>query len=126
VGVRNVRRSAAGRRGRNDQDMDGERNGRETERLPRRRHIDLRLDCSAWVFLMIGGWTRAWRDDGPVVTLEMRVQRLTVVVRGVVVVEVHVHQWRGNRATLHEDDEGGRGQPSKHRGIVANARPRHT
>ena len=123
--MRDVRCSAAWLRGRNDQDMGGERNRRQAERLPRRRHIDLRLDRSASLFLVIGDWTRTGRDDC-LVTLEMRVQRLTVVVRGLVVVEVHMHQWRGNRATLHKDDEGGRGQPSKHRGIVANARSRHT
>jgi len=100
--------------------MDGGRDGRKAERLPRRGHIDLRFDRSACFFLMIGNWT-TWRDDG-LVTLEMRVQRLTVVVRGLVVVEVHMHQGRGNRATLHEDDEGGRGQPSRHTGIVVKER----
>lgn len=38
------------------------------------------------------------------------------------VIEVHVHQRRGNRARLHEDDEDGGGQPAKHGGIVVNDR----
>ena len=96
--------------------MDGGRDGRKAEGLPRRGHIDLRFDRAARFFLMIGDWT-TWRDDG-LVTREMRVQRLTVVVRGLMVVDVHMHQWRGNRATVHEDDEGGRGQPLNHTGIV--------
>ena len=64
---------------------------------------------------MIGDWAGTGRNDG-LVAAEMRVQRLTVMMRGLMIVEVHVHQWRGNRATLHEDDKGGRRQPSKHTG----------
>ena len=74
---------------------------------------------------MIGAGAGRWRNDG-LVAREVRVQRLAVMMRGLMVVEVHVHQWRGNRATLHEDDKGGRRQPSKHTGIVVKEPARDT
>ena len=57
---------------------------------------------------------------------EVRVERLTVMMRRFHVVEVHVHQRRGNRARLHENDEDGGRQPATHRGIVATNHVRRT
>ena len=41
-----------------------------------------------------------------------------MVVLGLHVVEVHVHQRRSHRTRLHEDDKEGGGQPANHEAIV--------
>ena len=66
---------------------------------------------------MVGNRTRTG-TDGVLMTREVCVERLPVMMRRLHVVEMHVHQRRGNRARLHEHDEGGGGQPAKHTGIV--------
>ena len=52
----------------------------------------------------------------------MRVQRLTVVVLRLLLVEVDVQQWRGERPELNEHDERCRRQPPQHVAIVVNPR----
>ena len=51
---------------------------------------------------------------------QMRVLRLPLMVRRRDVVHMHVRQRRSDGAGLHEQGEGGGGQPSKHTGIVVN------
>jgi hypothetical protein len=50
----------------------------------------------------------------------MRMHRLTVMVRGVLGVEMHVRQRSGDRSGVHEHDEHGGGQPATHAAIVVN------
>ena len=69
--------------------------------------------------LMIDDRTRTRRQDR-LMTREMCVERLAVMMPRLHVVKMHVRQRRGNRAELHEHDQGGGGQPSKHTRIVVN------
>lgn len=55
-----------------------------------------------------------------IVAGQVCMQRLTVVVRGVRCVEMHVHQRSRDRSGLHEHDERGGGQPTNHGAIVVN------
>ena len=45
-------------------------------------------------------------------------QRLTVMMLGLVGVEMDVQERRTDRTCLHQHDDGGRGQPAKHPAIV--------
>jgi len=83
-------------------------------------HEDLRSDGSARFFLVIDDGTRSMRPDGVVGVMagQMRMERLTVMMPGLIGVEMHVQERRADRACLHQHDEGRRGQPAKHRGIV--------
>ena len=49
---------------------------------------------------------------------QMRMERLTVMMLRLIGIQMHVQKRRADRACLHQHDEGGRGQPAKHRGIV--------
>jgi hypothetical protein len=53
-----------------------------------------------------------------IMTGQMRVERLTVMMLRLIGIEMHVQERRADRACLHQHDEGRRGQPAKHRGIV--------
>jgi hypothetical protein len=103
--------------GRNDEFECGRRNGRKAERIGRGADKDLRGNRSAGFFLMVGDRARAQRNINAVAR-QMRVQSLTVMVPGLLGVEMHVHQRRADRTNLYESDEGRRGQPAKHRAIV--------
>ena len=83
-------------------------------------HKDLHSDGTARFFLVIDDWTRSMRPYRVVVVMagEMRMERLTVMMLGLVGVEMHVQQRRADRACLHQHDDGGRGQPAKHPAIV--------
>ena len=48
----------------------------------------------------------------------MRVQRLAVMMLGLLRIEMHVQKRRTERACLHQHGEGGRSQPAKHPAIV--------
>ena len=74
---------------------------------------------------MVGNRTGT-RWDAAVVPREMRVERLAMVVLGLHVVEMHVHQRRSHRTRLHEDDKEGGGQPANHEAIVVNDGQRGT
>lgn len=92
-----MRRSAARLRGWHDQDESGRGQCRKTERLRRRGQEDLRRHRAAGFLLVIDNRARMYGDDR-LVSREMCVQRLAVMMPGIRVVEVHVHQRRGNRA----------------------------
>ena len=60
------------------------------------------------------------RPYGVVVVMgrKVRMQRLTVMMLGLVGVEMYVEERRTDRACLHQHDDGGRGQPARHPAIV--------
>ena len=125
--MRCVRRAAARLRGRHKQDEGWPRNGRKAERIRGGADKDLRCDRATGFFLMIDERTGTMRPYSVVLimTRQMRMNRLTVMMLGLVGVEMHVQERRAERACLHQHDEGGGGQPTKHRGIVAkDQRPR--
>jgi len=122
VGVRNVRRAAARLRWRNNENERRRRDRWKTERVDRRCHEDVRFDRPPGAVLMVGNGTAVRYRQNGVVTRQVRVQRLTVMVAGLLCIEVNVGQGRGDGAELHEHDERRRGQPTKHPGIVVNRR----
>ena len=71
---------------------------------------------------MVGNGTAVRYRHNGVMTRQVRVQRLTVMVAGLLCIEVNVRQGRGDGAELHEHDERRRGQPTNHPGIVVNRR----
>jgi hypothetical protein len=81
---------------------------------------DLRGNGPTRFFLVIDDWTRTMRSYGIVVVVagEMCMKRLTVMMLGLIHVEMHVQERRADRACLHQHDESRRVQPAKHRGIV--------
>ena len=115
----NTRRPAIGSRGGNDQDEGRARHGRQAERLLRRGHEDVRCHNPAVGVLMIGARSRLRRDDR-IVAGQVCMHRLPVMVRCIRSVEMHVHQRSGDGSGLHEHDQRGGGQPTKHRAIVVN------
>ena len=111
--------------GRNHQDERRAHDRRKAERSRGCRHEYLRCHHPPLVVLMIderAGTKRKHR----VVRGEMRVHRLTAVVRSVLRVEMHVRQRSGDRSGLHEHDEHGGSQPATHRAIVVNWREADT
>ena len=125
--MRCVRRAAARLRGRHKQGEGWPRNGRKAKRIRGGADKDLRGDRATGFFLVIDDGTGTMRPYGVViiVTGQMRVKRLTVMMLGLVGVEMHVQERRADRACLHQHDEGGGSQPTKHRGIVVkDQRPR--
>ena len=103
---------------RNDKDERCRRHGRKAERIRGGADEDVRGNRASRFFLMIDDRPRGDRNVD-VVLGEMRVQRLTVMVLVLVGVEMHVHHRRADGANVHEQGEGGGGQPAKHVGIVA-------
>ena len=81
---------------------------------------DQRGDGATRFFLVIDDGTWSMRPDRVVIVMtgQMRMERLTVMMLGLIGIEMHVQERRADRACLHQHDEGGRGQPAKHRGIV--------
>jgi len=118
--VRGVRSAAARLRRRHKENELRPRNSRKAERIRRGTHKDLCRDCATRFFLVIDDGTRSMRPYGVVVVMagQMRVERLTVMMLGLIGIEMHVQERRADRACLHQHDEGRRGQPAKHRGIV--------
>jgi hypothetical protein len=119
--VRSVRGAAARLRGRHKQDEGWPRHGWKAERIRGGADKDLRRDGSARFLLVIDDGTGTVGPYGVVLimTRQMRMKRLTVMMLGLVGVEMHVQERRAERACLNKHDEGGGGQPTKHRGIVA-------
>lgn len=115
----NVRGAAPELRRRNHQDERRTRDHRKAERSGGGRHEDLRRHHPPVVVLMIDQRAREERNHR-VVPGKMRVHRLTVMVRCVVCVEMHMRQRSGNRSSLHEHDEHGGGHPATHAAIVVN------
>lgn len=68
---------------------------------------------------MIDERARKERNDR-IVPGEMRVHRLTVVVRSVLHVEMHVRQRSGDGSGVDEHHEDGGDQPATHGAIVVN------
>ena len=95
--MRDVWCAATRLRRRNEQDESRRWKYRKAEGLRRCRKEDLRRHRTAGFLLMIDNRTRAYGDDS-LMAREMCVQRLTVMMPGIRLVEVHVHQRRGNRA----------------------------
>ena len=93
------------------------RNRREAEGIRGRADEDVRRDGASCFFLVIEDRAGPERHVN-VVLRQMRVQRLAVMMLGFVGVEMDVQKRREDRACLDQHDEGGRGQPAKHRGIV--------
>jgi hypothetical protein len=120
VGVRDVWSAAVRLRHGHDQHKRRHWQYRQTERFRGGGEIDLHRNRTPGIFLMIGNRAGARRDG--LMAREMRVERPAVMVSRLHIVEMHVRQRRGNRARLHEDDEGRGGQPAKHGGIVVNDR----
>ena len=119
--MRGVRHPAPRLRGRNKENEHSRRNRGKAEWIRGRAHEDLRGDGSARFFLVIDDWARIMRPSGVVVAVmagQMRMQRLTVMMLGLIGVEMHVQERRADRACLHQHDESRRGQPANHRGIV--------
>ena len=69
---------------------------------------------------MVGDWPPALRKSRVMLLVpgQMRVQRLTVMMLGLIGIKMHVQERRTDRACLHQHGEGGRGQPAKHPAIV--------
>ena len=118
--MRRVRPPAPGLRGRNNENKRRRRNRSKAERICGGAHEDLRRDGTTRFFLVIDDGTRTMRPDGVVAVVagQMRVERLTVMMLGLLGVEMHVQERRADRACLHQHDEGRRGQPAKHQAIV--------
>ena len=116
-----VRHPAPRLRGRNNQNKHSRRNRGKAEWIGSGAHEDLRGDGSARFFLVMDDWARTMQPDGVVAVMsgQMGMKRLTVMVFVLLGVEMHVQERRADRACLHQHDEGRRGQPAKHRGIVA-------
>jgi hypothetical protein len=92
---------------------------RKAERFHGGGNEYLRCHNPALVVLMIGARSRP-RRYCRVVAGQVCMHRLTVVMRCVRCVEMHVHQRSRDRPGLHEHDERGGGQPAKHAAIVVN------
>jgi hypothetical protein len=120
VAVRNVRRSAAWLRRRDNERKRLRGNCRKTERFRGRRDEHVRDERAPGAFLVISNRPMVWHRRGRVVTPEVSVQRLTVVMGGFVRIEVDMREGGSYRPRLHEHDERRRGQSTKHMGIVAN------
>ena len=118
--MRGVRRPAAELLRWNNEHERRRRNYGKAEGISGGAHEDLRGDGSARFFLVIDDWTRTMRSYGIVVVVagQMRMQRLTVMMLGLIGVEMHVQERRADRACLYQHDESRRGQPAQHRGIV--------
>ena len=112
-------RAALESRGRNHQDKRRTRDRRQAERSHGCRHEYLRRHHSSLIVLMIDERARTERNHR-IVPGEMRMHRLTVMVRSLLRVEMHVRQRSGDRSGLHEHDEHGGGQPATHGAIVVN------
>ena len=117
--VRDVRRAAARRRGWNNQDKCRRRHRGKTERFRSRGHKYLGRDRAPSLFLMIGPRSGA-RRNRRLVAGQVGVQRLPLMVCGLLRVEMHVRQRRGDRSDLHEHGERGGSQPAEHGVIVVN------
>ena len=104
----------------NNEHERGRRNCGKAEGVRGGAHEDLRGDGTTRFFLVIDDGTRSMRPYGVVAVMagQMRMERLTVMMLGFIGIEMHVQQRRADRACLHQHDEGRRGQPAKHRGIV--------
>ena len=122
MGVCDVRGATARLRRWNDDHKSRRWNCNQTERIRCRADENVRRDGAAFVVRMIDDGTRSG-GNGIVMTGQVRVQRLTVMVLGLVRVEMHVHQRRADRANLHDDDEDGRGQPAQNHAIVVKDEP---
>ena len=118
--MRGVRRAAARLRRRHKENELWPRNSRKAKRIRRATHKDQCRDCATRVFLVIDDGTRTMRPYRVViiVTGQMRMKRLTVMMLGLIGIEMHVQKRRADRACLHQHDEGRRGQPAKHQAIV--------
>lgn len=118
--MRGVRHPATRLRGRNNEDEHSRRNRGKAEWIRGRAHEDLRGDGSTRFFLVIDDRTRTMQPYGVVVVMagQMRMKRLTLMMLGLIGVEMDVQERRADRACLHQHDESRRGQPAKHRGIV--------
>ena len=112
-----MRSAATELRRRNHQGERRIRDRREAERRHSGGHEYLRRHHAPLVILMIDERSRA-QGNRRVVPGEMRVHCLTVVVRRVLDVEMHVRQRSGDRSGLYEHDEHPSGQPAKHGAIV--------
>ena len=118
--MRGVRCAAARLRRRHQENELWPRNSRKAERIRRATHKDLCRDCATRFFLVIDDGTGSVRPYGVVIIMsgQMRMKRLTVMMLGLIGIEMHVQERLADRACLHQHDEGRRGQPAKHRGIV--------
>ena len=118
--MRGVRHAAARLQRRHKENELWPWNSRKTKRIRRATHKDLCRDCATRFFLVIDDGTRTMRPYRVVIIMtgQMRMKRLTVTMLGLIGIEMHVQKRRAERACLHQHDEGGRGQPAKHRGIV--------
>lgn len=114
-----MRRASAELRGRNHQNERRVRDRRKAERSRSRRHEYLRCHDPSLLVLMIDERARDERNHR-VVPGEMRMHRLTVVVVGVLHVEMHVRQRSGDCSGVHEHHEHGGDQPATHWAIVVN------
>ncbi len=142
--VRDGNRTMGGRFGRRRQNEGRRRNHRDYER--RRLDGGKQLDESCvlgfalddrpgWRGVVMTGWHRRVVIVGHVVrvvvsrvrvTGEMRVDRVGGVVIRVVIVRVHVDEWRAERRQFDGDGQAERGKPADHRSIIAGvpaARP---
>ena len=115
----NVRRAAPELRRRNYQDERRTGDHRKAEWSRGGRHEDLRRHHPPVVVLMIDERAREERKHR-IVPGKMRVHRLTVMVRSLVCVEMHMRQRSGDRSGLHEHDKHGGGHPATHAAIVVN------
>ena len=118
--MRGVRCAAARLRRRHQENELWPRNGRKAKRIRGGADKDLRGDRATGFFLVIDDGTGTMRPYGVVIIMsgQMRMKRLTVMMLGLIGIEMHVQERRADRACLHQHDEGRRGQPAKHRGIV--------
>lgn len=123
MSVRDVWSAAVRLRDGDDQRKGGRRQCRKTERLRGGGKKDLRRNRTPGIFLMIGN-RAGTRRDGGLMPRQVRMERPAVMMSRLHVVEMHVHQRRGNRPRLHEDDEDGGGQPAEHERIVVNPKRR--
>jgi hypothetical protein len=112
-------RAASELRGRNHQDERRTRDHRKTEWSRGCRDEYLCCHHPSVFVLMIDERAREERNHR-FVPGEMRVHRLTVMVRGILGVEMHVRQRSGDRSGLYEHDEHGGGQAATHGPIVVN------
>ena len=115
-----VRRPAGELRRRNNQNEGGRGNSWKAERIRRGADEDLRRDSAPGFVLVIGDRTRTVHNRRVVIVVagQMRMQRLTVMMLGLIGIEMHVQERRTERARLHQHGESGRGQPAEHRAIV--------
>lgn len=114
--MRNVRRTVVDFGWRHDEDERRCRECRKSKRRNGARDENLRRHGAAGVFLMVDD--RAAMPRRRRMTGEVRVQRLSVMVRRLALVEVHVRQRRGRRPELHEHTKSRCCDPPHHGRIV--------